>query len=134
MVYKTDLFNVHKQAIDAATQQKFFWTFLQKWRHITILTRWKDLRLLCKGKDDCMADLLFQWIGFNQTNKSFANVYVAMQLNPIQTNGKSYFPLWSKWLFFAYSKQTSFKTAKHHNSMMSHHTKNHKLNWKLLSL
>ena len=40
-----------------------------------------------------MADLLFVWIGLNQTSKSVANVYVAMQLNPKQTHCKLHRPV-----------------------------------------
>ena len=33
-----------------------------------------------------MADLLLNWVGFNQTSKSIANVHVAMQVNRKLTN------------------------------------------------
>ena len=29
-----------------------------------------NTHLLCKGKHNCMADLLFDWFGFGQTSKS----------------------------------------------------------------
>ena len=44
-----------------------------------------------------MADLLFVWIGLNQTSKSVANVYVAMQLNPKQTNWRSAIQWYFSW-------------------------------------
>ena len=62
--------------------------------------------LLCEGNDHCMADLLFDWFGFDQTCKSQSNSTQAKQLNPNQSNRRSAiqwnFPLQSKWVFSGY--------------------------------
>ena len=33
-----------------------------------------NTHLLCKGKHNCMADLLFDWFGFGQTSKSVVDL------------------------------------------------------------
>ena len=59
--------------------------------------------LLCKGKYHCMADLLFDRLGFGQTSKSVYSFNSTKQLNPNQSKRRSavqwYFPLRSKWVF-----------------------------------
>ena len=69
--------------------------------------RWpytENTHLLCKGYR-CMADLLFDWFGFDQTCKSLSNSTQAKKLNPSQSNRRSsvqwYSPLRSKWVFYA---------------------------------
>ena len=48
-----------------------------------------------RGKYHSTTDLLFDWIGFNQTSKSADDVYVAMQLNQKHSKLKKYSPaLW----------------------------------------
>ena len=42
-----------------------------------------------RGKDHCMADLLFDWFGFNQTSKAYQNSTKAKQLNPNKINRRS---------------------------------------------
>ena len=63
--------------------------------------------LLFKGKYHCTNDLPFDWFGFDQTCKSLSNSTWAKQLNPNQSNRRSfvqwYSPVWSKWVFFAWN-------------------------------
>ena len=41
---------------------------------MSLLTVRSDYTVLCKGKNHCMADLLFDWFELNQTSKSVVNV------------------------------------------------------------
>ena len=63
----------------------------------------ENTHLLHKGKCHCMADLLFDWFGFDQTCKSLSNSTQAKQLNLNWSNRSSAiqwdFPLQSKWVF-----------------------------------
>ena len=50
--------------------------------HILYYANAENTHLLCKGKYQCMADLLFDWFGFDQTSKADAYSTKAKQLNP----------------------------------------------------
>ena len=60
----------------------------------------ENTHLLWKGKYHCLADLLFDRLGFGQTSKSVYSFNSTKQLNPNQSNRRSavqwYFPLWSE--------------------------------------
>ena len=58
-------------------------------RSCYICHRWDNSRLATenthlpwKGKYHCTLDLLFHWLGFDQTNKSVVNLTLVKQLNP----------------------------------------------------
>ena len=63
----------------------------------------ENTHLLCKWKNHCTADLLFDRLGVGQTSKSVYSFNSTKQLNPNQSNRTSavqwYFPLRSKWVF-----------------------------------
>lgn len=67
--------------------------------------RQENSHLHYNWKNHCMANLLFDWTGFNQTSKFIGNGYAAMQLNPKRTNWRSaiqcYFVLQIVWGIFA---------------------------------
>ena len=50
---------------------------------------WSREHQLCKGKYHCLADLLFDWFGFDLTCKSLSNWTKAKQLNPNRSNRRS---------------------------------------------
>ena len=62
-----------------------------------------NTHLLCKVIYHCMADLLFDRLGFGLKSKSVYSFNSTKQLNPNQSNRRSaiqwYFPLWIKWVF-----------------------------------
>ena len=86
--------------LNGKRKQKFW---ASSYLEMTLLL--ENTRLLCKGKYDCMADLLFDRLGFGQTSKSVDSFNSTKQLNPNQSNRRSavqwYFPLQSNWVFSA---------------------------------
>ena len=59
----------------------------------------EDAHSLCKGKYRCTTDHLFNWFGFNQSNKSVDNLNIALQASKTGQPYSKYFPLQSKWVF-----------------------------------
>ena len=72
----------------------------------------ENTHLLCKGKYNCMADLLFVWFGFNQTCKSLSNSTWAKQSNR-RSAVHWYFPVRCKWVFSGLSHRTNVSERLH---------------------
>ena len=76
----------------------------------------EDTHFLHKGKYHCMADIFFDWFGFEQICKSLSNSTQAKQLNPNRSNRRPaiewYFPLWSNWVYSGFRfKFSGFSTS-----------------------
>ena len=55
--------------------QFFFGAYFLIWlSYVGLAKCYFDQRLLCKGKDRSTADLLFEWLGFDQTCKSVCSL------------------------------------------------------------
>ena len=90
---------------------KFYWWFLLAILHQGqfLLVRPEDTHLLCKGEYNCMADLLFDCFGFDQTCKSLSNSTQAKQLSTVTGSIWIHYSLhwcWGCLLYFILSVHT----------------------------